>query len=195
MKKVIKKFVKKTITEDLPKKECLYCLTMFHCEHQLRKFCPSKYGIHDYCKRKFKELVAHAKLTGQTVVLTSKDSLSWVTMKWVGNKAVENKGGQNQPNLPLAVVDPNIDKIRKENEILKVQLADRELNRQKEVIKYFAKTPKIDPVELRLEGARFNYFESLAKLYGFYFKHPLHTSKYYTLVYPYPKKYDNYEFE
>lgn len=186
-----------------PKKQCLYCFLMFYSDHELRKFCPHKFGIHNYCKRKFKDLVEQVRLTGKSIILSSKDSsvntiIEFTTGEIVVNQATTDlpSGNMNIEATPIQKLpDPELENIKKENDNLKGRLAEeKQLEKNKEVIRKFINKGKVEGAELALENAKFNSWHMLAKLHGFYFKRVLYQT-YYQIVHPYPEKYNTFIFK
>lgn len=187
-----------------PKKQCLYCLAMFVCDHELRKFCEFKFGIPNYCKRKFKEIVEQVRLTGKGIILSSKDSLTSTVVEYsptngiIVNQANANSAESITPNETVQinnVSNPEAENLKKENEVLKERFAqEKQIEKNKEVIRKFINKKIVEGSELALEGAKFNNWNLLAKLHGFYFKRTLFQS-YYEIVHPYPVKFDTYVFK
>ncbi|HRH02962.1 MAG TPA: hypothetical protein PLN13_11795 [Bacteroidia bacterium] len=46
-------------------RKCAYCYDDFMANHQLRRFCPSKYGVVNYCKNRYKVLKEAADIVKQ----------------------------------------------------------------------------------------------------------------------------------
>ncbi len=44
----------KTSYNPVTKAKCLYCGELYNRTHRLRKYCPSKHGIKDFCKKSYK---------------------------------------------------------------------------------------------------------------------------------------------
>lgn len=47
---------------------CPYCGESFIANHELRQFCPEKYGRANYCKHKYKALLEEKRLAGQEIL-------------------------------------------------------------------------------------------------------------------------------
>ncbi len=60
-------------------KQCLFCdeLLPKHI-HKLRRYCPSKYGINDYCKYKHKKLLEQARQAGENPIVNISDPIEKV---------------------------------------------------------------------------------------------------------------------
>lgn len=79
-------------------RECRYCKDKFMANHQLRSFCPEKYGISNYCKYRYKVLLQGARLAGDNVIVNHKDSIIASPGVDLVNKALDGHASTEAAN-------------------------------------------------------------------------------------------------
>ncbi|HKC68166.1 MAG TPA: hypothetical protein VKG26_08045 [Bacteroidia bacterium] len=102
---------------------CLYCdNALAENAHANRRFCYNKYGIVDFCKRKFNDLVTQLRLAGEELPSNKKDAIKkQLPEKETIKPIVEASQGKPLEQL-LNVVD-----VRQKNiEIINKLLGDAE---------------------------------------------------------------------
>jgi len=142
--------------------------------HKLRRFCPNKFGIQDYCKNKYKELKMQERI-------------------------VKENSPAVIPNQQHKIPDPITQQLTHQNAKLRQALFDRDnilaqknleillrekisiIERAREILGII-KQKCVSRAQLKNLGAQFDDWNSLAVVDGIRFRHSLYRSNEYEVI-------------